>query len=124
MSKWLEINRGLEADGSDVPIQVLQRTYHTVRSGFIPQLTIRVSAAKLNAGTSNPDSKRIKGSLLAKYASMESWAWIPALDNGGTGGTKCTQILGMFSETHMADSRVRKSDGYSAASGPGRPVLS
>lgn len=101
MSKWLEINRGLEADGSDVPLHILQRTYRTVRNGFIPQLTIRVSAAKPQ-NVSDPDDKGFKGSLVRDTAKVESWGWIVGhsfVNLAVSGATKCSQVLGIFSES-------------------------
>lgn len=132
MSKWLEINRGLEADGSDVPVHILQRTYHTVRNGFIPQLTIRVSGAKTKSG--NPDVKGFKGSLMRDSAKLESWAWIIGhnfMNLAFSGNTNSTQIPSIFSESltgardaactemHLKKSACRAP----ASSGPGRPVL-
>lgn len=136
MAKWLEINRGIEADGSDVPVHILQRTYHTVRSGFIPQLTIRVSPTKSNLG-GDPDAKGFKGSLVRTTAMVESWGWIvgESFANLAVPGASNTQILNIFSESLMgardsqggghsvANSSNQRSGGIPSSSGPGRPVL-
>lgn len=137
MAKWLEINRGLEADGSDIPLHILQRTYRTVRSGFIPQLTIRVSAAKsplqhkLGSGA---DSKSHKGSLCRDSAKWESWAWIIGcnfMSFRSSEATKSTQIPSIFSESYrsVASSSVvvnREAVSKKATInglGPSRPAL-
>jgi hypothetical protein len=139
LSQWLEINRGLEADGSDVPAHVLHRTYHTVRSGFVPQLTIRVSAAKSLAG-GDPNAADFKGSLVRDSSSIESWGWIIGhnfmnlLSSGGI-NTKSSQVLGIFSESltgSVSNGMSRKSSfdalssrgGCLSSRGPGRPALS
>jgi len=109
MEQWLEINQGLEADGSDVPDHVLRRTYNTVRNGFIPQLTIRVSpSSRVVADALAKESP--KGSPIRSAANIESWAWIVGhsfMSLAMTGQTKCTQILSIFSESLIGTESAR-----------------
>lgn len=132
MAKWIEINRGLEADGSDVPIHILQKTYRTVRGGFVPQLTIRVSPPKPTSPRADVDRKGSKGSLVHGSAKLESWAWIAAGINVGATGTTQSNVLSVFSESGtrgqnaVANSRAERKpiDDIFMAIGPGRPLFS
>lgn len=121
LESWLEINRGLEADGSDVPLHILQRTYHTVRRGFVPQLTIRVSS-------SNADGKSNKGSLMKDAAVVESWGWIKGGPRhfsklSSSGASKSTHIPNIFSESLSKQHPVARSNSLGSNFGIGRPVL-
>jgi len=93
---WLDINRGLEADGSDVPTNVLARTYSVIRDGFIPQLAIRKPAKPSGSGKDD-----VKRSLMSNAATVESWACIVGHPWGAFSGAgpQCTQIPSIFSET-------------------------
>lgn len=106
LERWIELNRGLEADGSDVPLPVLERTYRTVRRGFIPQLTIRAPSISRTPGHGKKSTP--KGSVIRSLASLEGWAWIMGHGFGSmvmSGTTRGTQMLSIFSETQGALAR-------------------
>lgn len=113
MEQWLAINKGLEADGSDVPGHVLQHTYNTVALSFIPQLTIRVSPSRSPA-TDMLAKDSPKGSSIKSAASIESWAWIVGhsfMSLAMSGQTKSTQILSIFSESLIGGDSARNGSG-------------
>lgn len=90
MEEWLHLNKGLEADGGDVPTTVLQRTFDAIRKSFVPQLAIRTQnsrpkpprTAGAPLGSSTADSDAVpgeraslnQGGLLSNLCIVEGWA--------------------------------------------------
>jgi len=92
MSEWIELNKGIEDDGGDVPTRILEWIYQTVRRGFIPQLAIRSQRPAGGDGQTE--------GLLKSLASFESWAWIHSNNfMNHSGALKCTAMPSIFSET-------------------------
>lgn len=86
LGEWLQVNKGLEGDGADVPIHIQKLIYNLVSRAFIPQLQIR--KAEPPAGGENGTPRQ--PSPLAPHASVDGW--VRLLGGGfpspaGLGGT-------------------------------------
>jgi len=93
LPQWLELNKGLESDGSDVPSHVLRRTFHTVSRGFLPQLAIRGPG---------PSDDKAEGKGVFPSASLEGW--VRLIGHGfpvpsAAGSLTYGHISSVFSET-------------------------
>lgn len=92
LSKWLDVNQGLEGNGGDIPVHVQRLIYRTVSKAFIPQLAIRRENAYQNA---DPERKAIG---LSSHAKIENWV---RLLRGGFPSP--AGINGTITYTHMRD---------------------
>jgi len=114
LERWLEINRGLEADGSDVPEHVLSQCYFSICSGFVPQLAIRSAPGPARVhhpirslGTGVFGSSRT--SIVSGAASMEGWAFFVGRSLAKWVGTpKSAHMSNIFSEAVKASQVVHQ----------------
>lgn len=99
VSEWLEINRGLEVASSDALLEILERTYRTVRNGLIPQFVIRYPGRQDDEIRAiSPDFE--PNSLTKSVSTREGWVWISGRTlASAVGTTQCAQISSIFSES-------------------------
>mmetsp|Transcript_3660 Transcript_3660/g.9290 ORF Transcript_3660/g.9290 Transcript_3660/m.9290 type:complete len:741 (-) Transcript_3660:6-2228(-) len=78
LSKWMELNSGIEEAGSNVPAKVLAAVYRAVDAAFIPQLSFHRTMAhtkqlRLERENTWGESLGEVGGLCSKAAKMEGW---------------------------------------------------
>jgi len=121
LPEWIELNRGLEAAQSDVPVQILESTYHTIQNTFIPQFAIQRSTDSEDSSellwcfTSELDPDSADGQVdeeheekeespTTEMSTVEGWVRI-ANDIftkgfvGGHSGVESCRISSIFSES-------------------------